>query len=361
MPLPRFARFVSVVTVVAGLAMATLPSAAGASDATALRLQNTPSATGYVRVPNHVDFSMKSFTLEAWVQRMGVGNGFTTDPTGSGIVSKPHEGVCGSNIASWHMDYSNTGQIMFNLVHAYSSSGLYLQSPPLADPLARHHIATTFDEDSCRIYVDGVELAAAKWTLGTVYYGTEDVLIGANNWACGYLRGFDGWIDDVRIWNYARSGAEIAAKKDCRLTGTETGLVGYWTFDGSDLSDQTGHGHDGAIVGTALGYGALASLGSCTSDVGPGRIGGDTFAMTLGPVPARDRVTVGFTLARPGPVVLDVWDVAGRRLAVWSEDWFPAGRHEVGRELDAGLGAGVRFVRLRSQGATAVRTLIVRH
>ena len=341
--------------------IATMPAApAQGSDATALRLTNTSGATGFVRVANHTDFSLKSFTLEAWVQRMGTGNGFTTDATGSGIVSKPREGVCGANIASWHMDYSNTGQIMFNLVHAYSSSGLYLQSPALADPLARHHIATTFDEDSCRIYVDGVELAAAQWTLGSVYYGTEDVLIGANNWGCGYLRGFDGWIDDVRIWNYARSRAQIAGAMNCRLTGTETGLVGYWTFDGSDLTDQTGHGHDGTVVGTALGYGTLTSLGSCTVSVEPAPLDGDALAMALAPLPARDRVTVRFQLARPGPVVVDVWDVAGRRLAVWKDEWMAAGPHEIARVIE-GLGAGVRFVRVRSGGETAVRTLIVRN
>lgn len=356
MTLPRFPHLVAFV---AFLAIASPPASVDASDATALRLTNTSGATGYVRVANHVDFSMQSFTLEAWVQRMGTGSGFTTDATGSGIVSKPHEGVCGSNIASWHMDYSNTGQIMFNVVHAEASSGLYLQSPALADPLARHHIATTFDGDSARIYVDGVELAAAKWTLGTVYYGSQDVLIGANNWACGYLRGFDGWIDDVRIWNYARSAAQIAAAKDCRLTGTETGLVGYWTFDGSDLTDQTGHGHGGAVVGTALGYGALSSLGSCTVGVGAtGRAA--TLSLTLAPLPARDRVTVSFDLARPSEVVVDVWDVAGRRLAVWSQERFPGGRHVLDRRLDAGLGAGVRFVRLRTEEGTAVRTLIVR-
>jgi len=335
-----------------------------ASDATALRVTNASAGSiGYMRVPHHADFVMQTFTLEAWVDREGIGYGQTTDPTGSGIVSKPRENVCGSNIASWHMDYSNSGQVMFNVAHTYSSSGLYLQSPILPDPLVRHHLAVTFDADSALIYIDGVRRTAADWNLGTVYYGTEQVLIGANNWACGYMRGFDGFIDDVRIWNYARSAGDIATWKDCRLSGSEPGLVGYWTFDGSNLVDQTGHGHDGTTTGTAVSYAALASLAPCTVGVDDEpSIGSAGIAMSLFPLPARDRVSVSFELPRPGPVTVDVWDVAGRRLGVWTDREYSAGRHEIGGDLSSiraeGRHSGVRFVRLRSNGATVVRTLI---
>lgn len=52
---------------------------------------------------------------------------------------------------------------------------------------------------------------------------------------------------------------------NCRLSGGETGLVAYWPFDESDLSDATGHGHGEAIGGLpgSLTYAALASLPGC--------------------------------------------------------------------------------------------------
>ena len=42
-----------------------------------------------------------------------------------------------------------------------------------------------------------------------VYYGNEDVLIGAANFGAGYYRRFAGTIDDVRIWDHARDGQAI--------------------------------------------------------------------------------------------------------------------------------------------------------
>ena len=57
------------------------PAIAGAAADTALRLTNLDgSQTAYVRVANSAAFSLQTFTLEAWVQRVGSGYGFTTDP-----------------------------------------------------------------------------------------------------------------------------------------------------------------------------------------------------------------------------------------------------------------------------------------
>ncbi|NEP89362.1 MAG: hypothetical protein F6K18_22400 [Okeania sp. SIO2C2] len=60
---------------------------------------------------------------------------------------------------------------------------------------------------------------------------------------------FSGQMDEVRIWNYARTEAEINADKDRRITGKESGLVGYWHFDGLTARDYSGNGNDGTIYG----------------------------------------------------------------------------------------------------------------
>ena len=39
---------------------------------------------------------------------------------------------------------------------------------------------------------------------------------------------FNGCVSDCRVWNVARTPAEIQANYTNRLTGTEAGLVGYW-------------------------------------------------------------------------------------------------------------------------------------
>ncbi len=37
--------------------------------------------------------------------------------------------------------------------------------------------------------------------------------------------------DEFRVWNVARSAAEIKDNYKKTLAGSETGLVGYWRFD----------------------------------------------------------------------------------------------------------------------------------
>ncbi len=350
------------------LAIAGIPaSGAHAADDTALRLSNVSSAnTAYVRVANDAAFSLQQFTLEAWVQRVGVGYGITTDPSGAAIIAKPREGTAGSNIASWHLHWTNSGQVHFNLTHTPATSGVYLLSPAVATPLARHHLAVTFDGATIRIYIDGAWSAEAAWNLGSVYYGADDVLIGADNFAFGYLRRFDGFIDDVRVWDHARTATEIATAMNCRLSGAEPGLVAYWTFDASNLADATGHGHTGVPqeIPSSLTYAALAPITGCAVGVDARPIASAAApAMSVFPQPTRGPITMRLDLPRDGWVTLDLFDVSGRRTAVLASRRFPAGRHEISQDITAlgasGPGSGLHFLRLRADGETVVRPLIV--
>lgn len=343
------------------------PFVARAADDTALRLTNDVNGvnTGYVRVPDSPDWDFTQFTVEAWVQRVGTGYGFTTDVGGNGIVGTPREGVCGSNICGWHLCWTNDGRINFNLVHTYSSSGLYLATPVIATPLARHHIAATFDGDSVRLYVDGVVTGSGAWTLGTLYHGAEDLLIGADNWGCGYLRRFDGFIDDVRLWKVARTSAQIATFMNCRLTGIEKGLVAYWPFDDGTLADVTGNGHGGTAVGTAgaVAYGASAPLSTCT--VGFWDPPGSASAVTLDvfPEPASRVTTLSFSLPLEGETALEVFDVTGARVRTLAAGRAAAGAHTERWDLcdDAGrrVGAGLYLARLTIGGWSRTRRITV--
>ena len=52
---------------------------------------------------------------------------------------------------------------------------------------------------------------------------------------------------DFRIWNKARTGAEIKADMNRILTGSEAGLTAYYTF-ANTTRDITGHGNDGIFM-----------------------------------------------------------------------------------------------------------------
>jgi len=347
------------------LGLLTSATLAFAADDTALRLFNADGGnSGYVRVANSPEFSLQQFTLEAWIQRVGPGSGFSTDPSGAAIVAKPIENATGSNIASWHMHWTPNGEIHFNLTHTPTSSGVYILSSPVATPTARHHLAVTFDGATISLYIDGVPKGSTSWNLGTVYYGANDVLIGADNFSFGYLRRFDGYIDDVRIWDHALTQTEINATMDCHLSGTESGLVAYWTFDGSDLSDLTGHGHGGVANGGVGGvtYGSLASIPICTVGVPRGDLSSG-ISLELYPQPALNDVTMSFELPAAGPVTIEAVDVAGRRLATLADRDYPAGHHELKFALSAlrrgRHGPGMLFIRLRRGGGVVARPLVI--
>jgi hypothetical protein len=98
------------------------------------------------------------------------------------------------------------------------------------------HLAGTYDSTSktLALYVNGVSEASAITTDDPV-----QALTGTHpNVSLGNLyqlsQGLMGLLQEARIWNTARSQAQIQASRSTRLTGNESGLVGYWRLgDGS--------------------------------------------------------------------------------------------------------------------------------
>ncbi len=69
---------------------------------------------------------------------------------------------------------------------------------------------------------------------GTAVAPNRNALSAQMNIALGgaaLVRNFVGLIDEVRIWNVARSVEDIASSFRSRLSGSESGLVGYYTFE----------------------------------------------------------------------------------------------------------------------------------
>lgn len=129
---------------------------------------------------------------------------------------------------------------------------------------AWHHWAGTYDASTsvqC-LYRDGVLLATN--VAAQPYQGSGQLYIGRepfDNPAC-----FAGAIDEVRIWNVARSQAEIQADLGHPLTGAEANLIAYWKFDengGNTAYDSTTNGHNGTLfngpVWTDLNVAAIAA------------------------------------------------------------------------------------------------------
>lgn len=127
-----------------------------------------------------------------------------------------------------------------------------------------HHVAFVLSSGTGFIYVDGVQAGTSNISTVNTPSGFADVTIGERV-AGGSIR-FGGLLDEVRIWNVARTATEIANSRNTELAGTETGLVAYFKFDedqaSCDLIDCAGNNH-----GTRQGTGGLNVLPALTSNV----------------------------------------------------------------------------------------------
>ena len=89
------------------------------------------------------------------------------------------------------------------------------------------HVAFVFDDDanSTKIYINGIEKASLPYT-GTIIGNTVPLTISDDG-----NEKFAGDVDEVRIWNRARSQAEILSTMNYQLLGNENGLVLYYNFN----------------------------------------------------------------------------------------------------------------------------------
>jgi hypothetical protein len=93
---------------------------------------------------------------------------------------------------------------------------------------AWHHLADTYDGAAMKIYIDGV-LANSQAQTGTIAANANALVLGNQT---GFSEYFGGYADEVRVWNVARTQAQIQSSKNIELNpATQTGLVSYYTLN----------------------------------------------------------------------------------------------------------------------------------
>lgn len=120
-----------------------------------------------------------------------------------------------------------------------------------------YHVALVYDHTgpSYKFYVNGSQQGTTQTPVATSISNNDSAFcIGTLDYPTGissYL--YDGKIDDVRVWNYARTEAQIAANYQRELAGNETGLVLYAKCNegsGTTLYDSTSNGNNLTLSGS---------------------------------------------------------------------------------------------------------------
>ncbi|NCR44162.1 MAG: hypothetical protein GPJ09_07665 [Microcystis aeruginosa SX13-01] len=112
------------------------------------------------------------------------------------------------------------------------------------------HIAVSYENGLIKTYANGslVYSYDGSGSLGDVVANQDDFRIGGRQATAQY---FKGQIDDVRVWNTARTQAEIQTYYNRNLTGKEPELIGYWNFEesaGNTVYDLTANKNNGTLI-----------------------------------------------------------------------------------------------------------------
>jgi hypothetical protein len=183
-------------------------------------------ASGYVEIPYSAALNPTSaFTFEAWVSVTDANGGTgCSSIAGNGWTQAWWVGICGTTLRSYLKGSTS------------NHDGGTLNSN-------WNHIAVTFDGTNRRHYIDG-EIVGTFPETGPLTTSTSAMRIGSDvSWQFTP----SGAIDEVRLWNVARTTDQIRNTINVPLSAATPGLVAVWSLDGSG-TDALG-AHNGARTG----------------------------------------------------------------------------------------------------------------
>lgn len=227
------------------------------------------------------NFGTGSFTFEGW---------FRAAATSASNMSLFRMGRSGTNPVATIQIVANTTNIQASVEANTAPTGSQSDTAAIAFTLnAWTHFAvvvdrTTVGNQRLKLYVNGAlasDVGPATWGTSAIS-STDATVLGANRADTGVLTAtYNGAIDEVRIWNTARTLSEIQANMNVQLVSA-TGLTARWGLNegiGTTAADSVG-ANSGTLTGGATwvtGVGNLVNMGSggcvhlpiancCTSD-----------------------------------------------------------------------------------------------
>ena len=294
------------------------------------------------------------FATESWTTTNSIWNGGNGHPGTNGDWVK---------IGS-HSPTAGNQNLIFGV---YSGAWRWSNSGVLPAAGTWRQVAATWGSAGLKIYLDGVYINSNSYSGGLPTYATE--LIGVSAWGDF----FNGYVDEVRIWNYERSIAQINFTLLDTLSSeyystSDSGLIAYYRMD---LLEDLGINSDGpddirdlSINGNHLdSYGDPVLLSSGAFVVTGVEIKTNEIPVRFGlsqnyPNPFNPSTTIQYSIPQRSNVSLRVYDILGNEVATIVDEYKSAGSYEV--TFDAiGLSSGFYFYKLRAGSFVETKKMIL--
>lgn len=202
-------------------------------------------------------------TVEAWVKPNAFGADWFNSPVvekdgsfglrlGSRIVNRCYPG--GPPDYVYCYDETDPGSIAFTVANG-SQNWSYISNGFTIPTNSWSHIAGTYDSTTkvVSVYLNGTLVGNTTNTQPFTTLGNGGFLnLGGN---AGQNRYYNGAMDEVRIYNFAKTQAQIQATMNTADVTGATGLVSYYKFNegvGNTLIDQTANAANGTLLNYAM-------------------------------------------------------------------------------------------------------------
>jgi len=301
-----------------------------------------------------------NFTIEFWMTADAAEN--TTTVRVNFFAINP--AAPGGNKFSIIM--GDSGMVQSGKLSIYEAEGAqqYLTSELVIGDNNCHHIAYVRTGNTGEAFIDGVSIGTIP--VASAVSSTDRISLGQEWDNLTSSDFYNGELDELRVWNVARTQSEIQDNMYTRLTGAESGLIGCYNFNQgvpegenptvTNLIDLTTNHYDGLLIDFALN-GSISNWvnSACISGTGINKY--QLFSMLpVYPNPFTTSTTIEYELTQPSTVQLTIYDYLGKQVKV-IEKKQAQGKQQITWNAE-GLPAGVYFCVIKTNQGIETTKLI---
>lgn len=170
---------------------------------------------------------------------------------------------------------------------------------------------------------------------------------------------FNGTIDEIRIWNIARTEAEILDDMQNILNGKEPNLAAYWPFNegaGLTTNDAAGNGNTGTLL-----YGPTWVISDISASIEGhnSNLSITNFVLKQNfPNPCDNRTKIAYEINEAGFVTIKVYNLIGKEINTLLNENKSRGAYEIDFDC-SNLAGGEYFYKMNFKGQSIAKKFLL--